>query len=91
VSVTNLSIPILITIPHPLMLDNETVECRYWDPNLLEQRTDGCELVASFANHSVCACDHLTAFSMGTLKKFKDLAVRLLHLLHTPRQIHTLP
>jgi hypothetical protein len=91
VSVTNLSIPILITIPHPLMLDNETVECRYWDPNLREQRTDGCELVASFANHSVCACDHLTAFSMGTLKKFKDLAVRLLHLLHTPRQIHTLP
>jgi hypothetical protein len=89
VSVTNLSIPILITIPHPLILDNETVECRYWDPILLEQRTDGCELVASFVNHSVCACDHLTAFSMGTLKKFEDLAVRLLHLLHTPRRIHT--
>jgi hypothetical protein len=70
VTVTNLSIPILITIPHPPMLDNETVECRYWDPILLEQRTDGCELVASFSNYSVCACDHLTDFSMGFFGKF---------------------
>jgi hypothetical protein len=73
VAVTNLSIPINITIPHPPMLDNETLECRYWDVVLLEQRTDGCELVESFTNHSVCACDHLTAFSMG--KKFLDLRV----------------
>ena len=75
VTVANLSVPILITIAHPLMLDNETVECRYWDPILLEQRTDGCDLVASFSNYSVCSCDHLTAFSMGTLTKFKQLKV----------------
>jgi hypothetical protein len=91
VSVTNLSIPILITISHPPILDNETVECRYWDPLLLEQRTDGCELVASFVNHSVCACDHLTAFSLGTLKRFTDLAVTLLHFIQMPWRIHTLP
>jgi hypothetical protein len=76
VTVANLSIPILITIPHPLMLDNETIECRYWDPLLLEQRTDGCELVESFANYSVCACDHLTAFSIGAFSKFKGFEVR---------------
>jgi hypothetical protein len=75
VTVTNLSIPILITIPHPTMLNNATVECRYWDPILLEQRTDGCELVASFSNYSVCACDHLTDFSMGFFSKFKALEV----------------
>ena len=79
VTVTNLSIPILITIPHPPMLDNETVECRYWDPILLEQSTEGCELVASFANYSVCACDHLTAFSIGKWNKFKELEVTLPH------------
>jgi hypothetical protein len=77
VTVTNLSVPILITIPHPPILNNATVECRYWDPVLLEQRTDGCELVASFSNYSVCACDHLTDFSMGTWSKFKDLEVIL--------------
>jgi hypothetical protein len=76
-TVANLSVPILITIAHPIILDNETVECRYWDSILLEQRTDGCELVASFSNYSVCACDHLTAFSMGTWNKFKDLEVTL--------------
>jgi hypothetical protein len=83
VTVTNLSTPIRITIPHPPMLDNETVECRYWDPILLEQRTDGCELVASFTNYSVCACDHLTDFSMGTWNKFKDLEVTLPRLPYT--------
>jgi hypothetical protein len=75
VTVANLSIPILITIPHPPMPDNATIECRYWDPLLLEQRTDGCELVESFTNYSVCACDHLTDFSMGLFDKFKGLGV----------------
>jgi hypothetical protein len=83
VTVTNLSIPILITIPHPPMPDNETVECRYWDPILLEQRTDGCELVASFSNYSVCACDHLTDFSIGFFGKF-SLEVTLLHFFSFP-------
>jgi hypothetical protein len=78
VTVTNLSIPILITIPHLPIRDNETVECRYWDPVLLEQSTEGCELVESFSNHSVCACNHLTSFSIGQLNKFKDLEVGLL-------------
>jgi hypothetical protein len=58
---------------HLPMLDNETLECRYWDSVALEQRTDGCELIESFTNYSVCACDHLTAFSIG--KKFKELKV----------------
>jgi hypothetical protein len=75
INVSNLSVPIRITIAHPPQLDNETVECRYWDSVLLEQRTDGCELVASFVDHSVCACDHLTAFSLGTFDKLMDLEV----------------
>jgi hypothetical protein len=79
VTVANLSISIRITIPHPPMLSNETMECRYWDPILLEQRTDGCELVESHTNYSVCACDHLTAFSMGTFDKFKGLEVHFYH------------
>jgi hypothetical protein len=83
VTVKNLSTPINITIPHPPLLGNETVECRYWDPILLEQRTDGCELVASFSNYSVCACDHLTDFSIGFFSKFKDLEVTLPRLFHT--------
>jgi hypothetical protein len=90
VTVKNLSTPILITIPHPTMLDNETIECRYWDPVLLEQRTDGCELVASFSNYSVCACDHLTDFSMGFLGKF-SLKVRLLSVYRTIEHIYPLP
>jgi hypothetical protein len=91
VTVANLSIPILITIPHLPMLDNETVECRYWDPILLEQRTDGCELVASFSNYSVCACEHLTDFSMGFFSKFKALEVTLPRVYHTIRQIYAPP
>jgi hypothetical protein len=93
VAVANLSIPILITIPHPPMRDNETMECRYWDPVLLEQRTDGCELVASFTNFSVCACDHLTDFSMGTWAKFKGLEVLVQspYLHDTPTHIHSSP
>ena len=84
-AVTNLSAPILITIPHPPLLDNSTVECRFWDPILLEQSTEGCELVASFANYSVCACDHLTAFSMG--RKIAGLRVQppLLYTLYPSR------
>ena len=90
VNVTNLSTPILITIPHPPTLDNEILECRYWDPVLLEQRTDGCEIVASFANYSVCACNHLTDFSMGTWNKFKGLKVWP-YLSHALRQMHASP
>jgi hypothetical protein len=90
VTVTNLSIPIRITIPHPPMLDNETIECRYWDPILLEQRTDGCELVESYTNYSVCACDHLTEFSIGALKKLKGLKV-LFQNAYTLRQISSPP
>jgi hypothetical protein len=71
--VKGLVTPIMITIPHPPM-DNETfIECRYWDPETESMLTDGCELFASFENHSVCACTHLTDFSMGTLSKFADL------------------
>ena len=76
VTVTNLSTPILITIPHTPLLDNSTVECRFWDPVLLEQSTEGCELVATFTNYSVCSCDHLTDFSMGYRAKFENLKVQ---------------
>jgi hypothetical protein len=91
VTVANLSIPILITIPHPAMLDNETIECRYWDPLFLEQRTDGCELVESLTNYSVCACDHLTDFSMGLFRKFKGLEVLItLPLVYSPLPFYCL-
>jgi hypothetical protein len=48
----------------------------------LEQRTDGCELVESYTNYSVCACDHLTEFSIGALKKLKGLKVLFQKCLH---------
>jgi hypothetical protein len=59
-AVSGLEKPILITIPHPPLAEGEVAECRYWDAGTESELTDGCELVASYTNHSVCACTHLT-------------------------------
>ena len=75
VSISNLSTPFLLTIPHaPLGVDNAS-QCRWWDPTTREQRTEGCEVDvnASHANQTVCACNHLTDFTVGFTETFELL------------------
>lgn len=81
-TVSDTASPFLITIPHDSIetsgnaSQNYVTFCRFWDPLALQWRGDGCEVVSRSNTSTVCACDHLTDFSVD-IRDFQPRYQRL--------------
>jgi hypothetical protein len=75
--ISNLSSPVLLTLPHaPAFNDsNDSLACVWWDNSTQSYSAEGCQVYhhLSTANTTVCACTHLTEFSVGIFEQLGAL------------------
>lgn len=67
-SAKNESLPFEIYLPSMTIGPNDTLECRFWDPETSSWSTSGMTTIGSDSESVACQSSHLTAFSVQAIE-----------------------
>ncbi|KAK3754991.1 hypothetical protein QZH41_015154 [Actinostola sp. cb2023] len=76
-NLTDLASPVLITLRHKKVDTLESPACVYWDTINSIWSKKGCKVRKTNSTHTICGCNHLTAFAVAMKEKYtEDLSGR---------------